>query len=202
MSFFFAMVTHPHVQRKAQQELDATVGTGRLPDFSDRQSLPYLEAIYRELLRWRPPGPLGVPHCTSEDDIYNGYFIPKGTTVFSNIRAMTHDEGMYPEPSEFRPERHFTADGKLNGDDRILAYGFGRRVCVGRHVASSTLWLMMASVLATFDIMKAKDDLGNEVEVNTEYTDGLISQKKPFKCLFVPRSNQAIHLIEETMRTH
>ncbi|KAJ3509978.1 hypothetical protein NLJ89_g4929 [Agrocybe chaxingu] len=176
MSFFFAMVTHPHVQKKAQQELDATIGTGRLPEYPDRESLPYLEAIYR-------------------------------TTVFSNIWAMTHEEAVYPEPSEFRPERHFTADGKLNKDDRILAYGFGRRlvlsmVCVGRHVASSTLWLMMASVLATFDIVKAKDALGSEIEVNSEYTDGLISQKKPFKCLFVPRSNQAIHLIQETTRTH
>jgi len=40
--------------------------------------MPYLEAIYREVLRSRPPAQLGVPHSLVEDDHYKGYFIPKG----------------------------------------------------------------------------------------------------------------------------
>jgi len=47
--------------------------------------------------------------------------------VSSNIWAMTHDESVYPDPFTFKPERFFDADGKLNNDNRILAYGFGRR---------------------------------------------------------------------------
>ncbi len=63
---------------RAQTELDSVIGTGRLPGFEDRPRLPYVEAIYRELLRWRPPTMLGLFHTNSEDDVYRGYFIPKG----------------------------------------------------------------------------------------------------------------------------
>lgn len=42
-------------------------------------------------------------------------------------RAMTHKEEIYPDPDVFRPERFFDANGNLNDDSRVLAYGFGRR---------------------------------------------------------------------------
>ncbi|KAF8957568.1 cytochrome P450 [Flammula alnicola] len=175
-TFFYAMAIHPEVQKKAQEEIERVVGTMRLPNFGDRRSLPYIEAIYREVLRWKPPIPLGVPHSLTEDDYYKGYFIPKGTTVFGNIWAMTHSEDRYADPHSFKPGRFFDDDGKLNGDDHILAYGFGRRVCVGKHVASSTLWLLISSVLAAFNIRKAQDELGNEIEIKGDYGDyGLLN---------------------------
>ncbi|PPQ77485.1 LOW QUALITY PROTEIN: hypothetical protein CVT25_011355 [Psilocybe cyanescens] len=143
-TFFHQMVLNPDIQRKAQAELDRVVGSKRLPTLADRKSLPYVEAIYREVLRFKPPIPIGVPHSLITDDHYKGYYIPQGTTVFTNIWAMTHNEDVYPEPFAFKPERFFDANGKLNNDDRILAYGFGRRICVGKAVASSSLWLQIA----------------------------------------------------------
>lgn len=68
----------PDVQKKAQQEIDRVVGRNRLPTYNDWEFLPYTEAIMREVLRWRPVLPLGVPHRVTVDDIYKGYFIPKG----------------------------------------------------------------------------------------------------------------------------
>ena len=134
---------NPHVQRKAQEEIDRVVGNSRLPDFNDRASLPYIEAIYRELFRYEPPLGIGIPHSLVEDDIIDGYFLPKGLSnwmllgrllnlilgsmVSSNIWAMTHDENVYPDPFTFKPERFFNSDGTLNDDNRVLAYGFGRR---------------------------------------------------------------------------
>lgn len=53
------MMHHPEVMRKAQAEIDAVVGRVRTPRFEDRDNLPYIRAIVRETLRWRPPGPLG-----------------------------------------------------------------------------------------------------------------------------------------------
>ncbi|KAG6329177.1 hypothetical protein ID866_9912 [Astraeus odoratus] len=53
------MVLNPEVQRRAQAELDSVVGPMRLPNFGDRPSLPYVEAVYRETLRWHPAAPLG-----------------------------------------------------------------------------------------------------------------------------------------------
>lgn len=97
------MMLHPEVQRRAQAEIDAVVGNARLPSFEDREGLPFVDAIVKEILRWRPPGPVGVlsqyshffhrptvifkgiPHRAMKDDIHEGYFIPQGTTVVMNI---------------------------------------------------------------------------------------------------------------------
>ncbi|KAJ3503006.1 hypothetical protein NLJ89_g8629 [Agrocybe chaxingu] len=198
-TFFYAMAKNPHVQKKAQAEIDRVVGANRLPDFTDRPSLPYIEAIYREVMRSAPPLPLGLMHTLAEDDVCEGYFLPAGTQVFPNIWAITHDPNMYRDPHAFQPERFFNEDGTLNDDDRILAFGYGRRVCVGKHVASSTMWISIVSILACFNIGKAKDEHGNEIEVDEEYVEhGLICHKKPFKCTISPRSNLTRKLIEET----
>jgi cytochrome P450 len=59
MMFTLAMVQNPHVWKRAQAEIDAVLGMDRLPDFEDRPSLPYVEAILRETMRWQPVVPLG-----------------------------------------------------------------------------------------------------------------------------------------------
>ena len=51
-SFVLAMILHPEVQIKAQEELDRVIGHGRLPEFADRKSLPYINAIVKEILRY------------------------------------------------------------------------------------------------------------------------------------------------------
>ena len=79
------MVLHPDEQKKAQAELDRVVGTDRLPEFSDEDSLPYICALIKELLRWRSVVPLGIPHRSVEEDQYRGYRIPKGSIVIANI---------------------------------------------------------------------------------------------------------------------
>ncbi|KAG6877263.1 hypothetical protein C0993_009032, partial [Termitomyces sp. T159_Od127] len=71
------MVVNPVAQKRGQDEIDALIGSNRLPKFSDRPNLPYIEAIYREVMRWYPVAPLGLSHAALEDDAYNGYFIPK-----------------------------------------------------------------------------------------------------------------------------
>ncbi|KAF4426108.1 O-methylsterigmatocystin oxidoreductase [Fusarium acutatum] len=76
--FILNMVLHPEIQEKAQQELDAVIGSDRLPDFSDRPALVYIEHIVQEIYRWSPLAPLGIPHKSLHDDIYKGMLIPKG----------------------------------------------------------------------------------------------------------------------------
>ncbi|KAF7374350.1 Cytochrome p450 [Mycena sanguinolenta] len=189
-SFFQAMVLYPDVQKKAQIEIDTIIGTNRLPQFEDRPSLPFVEAVYRELMRWKPVLPLGVPHATAADDVYNGYFIPKGATVVSNIWAMTRDESIYPEPESFKPDRFLTKDGKLTDDGSVLAFGYLLLVpyVARRHNAEDTLWGTIVSVLSTFDIAKAKDAAGNEINVDPSYSDGFLSRPQSFACSITPRS--------------
>ena len=78
------MLLYPKVQSKAQAELDRVIGPNRLPEFSDRQDLPYIRAICKEILRWQPIAPLGLPHSNIHDDEYRGMLIPKGTTILAN----------------------------------------------------------------------------------------------------------------------
>ena len=75
------MVLHPEVQEAAQAELDAVVGKERLPCYDDRRSLPYLEAIILECLRWMPVAQIQFPRMTHDEDEYRGWRIPAGSVV-------------------------------------------------------------------------------------------------------------------------
>ena len=82
------MIVNPEAQKKAQTEIDALLSTSgrldRLPTFTDRKDLPYVDAVIKEVFRWFPVLPFAVPHRATRDDIYNGYFIPKDATVMGN----------------------------------------------------------------------------------------------------------------------
>ncbi|KAJ8095064.1 hypothetical protein PM082_010282 [Marasmius tenuissimus] len=84
ISFILVMALHPEFQIQAQKEIDTVVGSGSLPDFDDRDKLPFVNALIAETLRWNPVVPLGVAHRASDDDEYEGYLIPAGTTIIAN----------------------------------------------------------------------------------------------------------------------
>ena len=84
------MLENPDVQRKGQEELDRVVGRGRVPDFSDKVNLPYMMAMYKEVLRLRPSVPMGFPHGVISDDVYKGMRIPRGATIVPNIWFVIH----------------------------------------------------------------------------------------------------------------
>ncbi|KAJ7235516.1 cytochrome P450 [Mycena rebaudengoi] len=195
-TFVLGMLSNPDAMRKAQLDIDRVVGPNRLPDFSDEPSLPYVSALVKEALRWESVTPFGIPHFVSVEDVYRGYRIPAGSIVVANSWAMSHDEVMYPDSFSFKPER-FLLDGKLNPDVRTptFAFGFGRRICPGRHMAMSSLWISIASILAAFDISKAVGEDGNVVEPSYEYEPGMVSVPAPFQCSIKPRSQMAINLI-------
>lgn len=83
-NFMLCMVLFPEVQKRAQEELDCVVGSERLPQWEDEANLPYVRSVIKEVMRWRPVNKFGMPHATSEDDWYEGMFIPKGSVVVLN----------------------------------------------------------------------------------------------------------------------
>lgn len=83
-NFVLTMLLFPEAMRQAQEELDRVVGTSRLPTWSDEQDLPYVRALVKEVLRWRPVNKFGMPHYSTADDWYEGMFIPKGSVVMLN----------------------------------------------------------------------------------------------------------------------
>lgn len=84
-NFFLAMMLHPEVQRKAQEEIDRVIGENRLPLSADRENLPFVDAVVKEALRWHAVAPMSLPHTSTEDDVYGGYFIPKEAIIMTNI---------------------------------------------------------------------------------------------------------------------
>ncbi|KAF9268822.1 cytochrome P450 [Marasmius fiardii PR-910] len=189
VTFFLAMAIHPEIQKRAQNELDTVVGRDQLPTYADRSNLPFVEAILRETLRWSPALPLGVSHAAFTDDIVGSYYIPKGASIVGNIWAMTRDEAIYPNPESFKPERFLTKDGTCNDDQMLLPFGFGRRICAGRHFALLTVWMTMASVLLYFDIKQPEDKTGKPIKclADINYSDGLFSHADHFRCVIKPR---------------
>ncbi|KAK1227302.1 hypothetical protein PQX77_009719 [Marasmius sp. AFHP31] len=190
VSFILAIVLNPELQVRAQKEIDSVVGPGRLPDFEDRDNLPFVNALLAETLRWGPVTPLAIAHRASHDDVYDGYFIPAGTTIVANAWAVLHDEKFYGQnPLEFNPDRFMNSDGKAPPSPELFAFGFGRRppgpnitckphilnrVCPGRYFALNTVYLAMSRLLASFTIARAIDDEGNEIIPKARFTEGAV----------------------------
>ncbi|KAI0050756.1 cytochrome P450 [Auriscalpium vulgare] len=194
-SLFLAMTIYPNVQRKAQAEIDTVVGGDRLPSFSDRGSLLYVDAVVSEVFRWGALAPLGLPHTSIEDDIHEGYFIPKGSVILTNVKGMLHDEKVYADPWTFKPERFIaTEERPAELDPRTCCFGFGRRICPGLNLADATVWASVAMSLAIFDIGRKVID---NVEIVPEalYGDEIISHPLPFPCTIKSRSKSAEALI-------
>jgi len=191
MSFVVAILLRPDVQKRAQQELDAVTRRERLPTFEDRPDLPFVDAICKEVLRWRPVTPLALPHATTKDNVYEGFFIPAGALVFGNSWAILHDPVMYPEPDAYKPERFLNPDGSLR-DDPVLAstFGYGKRICPGRHFVDATLFIVIASILSVFNIERAKG-----TPEKFSYTGGGLSRPHSFRCSITPRDKKAEELI-------
>jgi cytochrome P450 len=83
-----------------------------------------------------------------------------------NLRAILHDPEAYPEPETFNPDRFLNHDGTFRDDPTIaLAFGVGKRLCPGRHFAEATLFMVAASVLSVYNVIRARDEYGNEIPI-------------------------------------
>ncbi|KAI0340920.1 cytochrome P450 [Trametopsis cervina] len=199
-TFFCVMAMFPDIQSKVQRELDEVIGHERLPSYEDRDSLPYVQATVLECVRWLPVLPLGVAHRLTEDDFYGGYFLPAGTVTMPNTWAMLHNPKDYPNPEKFYPDR-FIQDGRINKAVRNptnMAFGFGRRICPGRHLALDTAFLMIASVLHTFNVLPSVDEHGNAMDPTPQPTTGFLSYPDRLNVMLKPRSDAAVSLVQAT----
>ncbi|KDN35142.1 hypothetical protein RSAG8_11830, partial [Rhizoctonia solani AG-8 WAC10335] len=180
-----AMVLHPKVQKKAQEELDSVFGNERVPTLEDRARLGYVDRIVQETLRWGPVGPLALPHTCFQDDTYKGYRIPKGAIV-----AMTHDETVYKNADVFDPDRYLDPSTPLTPGFR-----WGRRHCPGTHFAEASLFITIASVLTKFDIGVAQDENGKDIIPSRKMNNSSLLTPQNFIFKLTPRSTRHEELI-------
>lgn len=149
------LLRHPPVMSKVRAELSDALGSKPYPDESDIGRLPYLRAVIMESMRLHPPSPLLMPHEAMADGAeIAGFPVAQGTKVIVNLWAIMRDPEMWPEPTEFRPERFEGADQQdFRGKDRLefMPFGAGRRACPGTPMATRVVTLVLASMLHAFE---------------------------------------------------
>ncbi|KAB5593510.1 Cytochrome P450 family protein [Ceratobasidium theobromae] len=196
-SFFLAMTLYPDVQAKAHAEITSYLqlrpSSTQFITMADRSNLPYTSALVRELLRWHPVLTLVAHRTNGEDDnnvVVNGniYRIPAYTTVIVNVWKLLHNPDVYPDPEKFIPERYLVENPPP--DPESYAFGFGRRICPGMHVAQQSMWLSISNILLNFAVAKAKDNNGVEITPGEQYTNDIITHPAPFKCCIRPREGR------------
>lgn len=174
------LTKYPDVQARVYAELDellATttedgsekiIATPRLPTFADRPRLRYLEHFLHETLRALPLNPLVIPHRSLHDDVYEGMFIPAGTVIFANTKAMSSNPTTYAEPDVFDPARYDRGEPYPVGN-----FGFGRRKCPGNHLAMASVYMFVATLLSVFELEMVRDSTGRLLEPEAALTVGL-----------------------------
>ncbi|XP_068656829.1 cytochrome P450 CYP82D47-like [Aristolochia californica] len=147
-------LAHPLVLKKAQEELAAHVGEDRNVDESDIKNLVYLQAIVKETLRFAPAAPFVVTHEAMKDCTIGGFHVPAGTQLLVNLRKMQQDPSVWPNPSEFQPERFLTSHAHVDVRGQhfeCIPFGSGRRMCPGISFALHVIHLALARVVHGFD---------------------------------------------------
>ncbi|TVY85122.1 Cytochrome P450 monooxygenase psoD [Lachnellula suecica] len=204
-SYIVAMCHYPEWQTKMQEEIELVCGD-RCPEWSDREGLPTIRAVAKEILRWRPPVPTGIPHRLETDDIYGEYFIPAGATIHALEWGICRDPFMYPDPEAFRPERWLnkaypTFREPLTMYPNLKNYhqfGYGRRVCQGVEIVDQELFLVMAGMAWAFNIRKKRDVFGKEIDVpDNKYTSLLIAKPEKFDFDLLVRGEERRRVIED-----
>ncbi|KAK7453425.1 hypothetical protein VKT23_011692 [Stygiomarasmius scandens] len=195
-----ALCIHPEVQIRAQKELDRVIGSGRLPAFSDRSRLPYINAMVKgQPVFQLQPQTLLTSHS----------FRVESMAPDSPMWSILHDAEQYPDPEAFKPERWLMKDKDIEGGYRLnpdvpdptCSFGFGRRICPGRFLSDHSIFLFLSTFLHAFTITPPLDENGkpgkmtqNDLKINAS----MITCPEPFGCNILPRSRATVRLVKET----
>ncbi|KIJ29551.1 hypothetical protein M422DRAFT_188279, partial [Sphaerobolus stellatus SS14] len=141
--------------------------------------------VYKATMRWHPLVPFGIAHTLSEDDIIDGYFIPKGTIVMGNTWTLLHDEDDFgPNPERFNPDRFLDPSQLVRDPAMSGSFEYRRQICPGHFMAENSLFIIITSILQMFEISCPKDTAGNEEPMEYDFTSGFFSLVFPLVMLF------------------
>ncbi len=149
---------------------------------------------------------IGFPHSVIKDDIFQGYFIPKGAIIIPNQWAILRDAELYPDADSFRPERWLEPNyptyqeplTKYPNLKRFAIFGHGRRICPGSEVAEKSLFLQVSTLYWACNIRREKDANNKEIEIPWyDYTGGSISTPRKFRFGVEERADGRLKMLEE-----
>ncbi|NXT01546.1 CP2J2 protein, partial [Jacana jacana] len=175
------MAIYPEIQARVQAEIDAVVGQTRQPCLEDRNNLPYTNAVIHEVQRKSNIIPFNVPRLTVKDTVLDGFLIPKGTALITNLNSVMFDENEWETPNTFNPG-HFLKDGKFWKREYFIPFSIGKRSCLGELLARSELFLYFTSLLQKFTFQAPPD-----TTLTLKFKLGITMAPQPYKICAVPR---------------
>ncbi|XP_058266470.1 cytochrome P450 2K1-like [Hemibagrus wyckioides] len=143
------MAKYPQIQDGVQEEIDRVIGH-RQAVMEDRKNLPYTDAVIHETQRLANIVPMSLPHTTTCDVEFQGFFIKKGTCVFPLLASVLKDETQWESPLTFNPAHFLDEQGQFIKRDAFMPFSAGRRVCLGESLARMELFLFFTSLLQHF----------------------------------------------------
>ncbi|XP_073692397.1 cytochrome P450 2K1-like [Garra rufa] len=179
------MAKYPHIQDRVQEEIDRVIG-GRQPVVEDRKKLPYTDAVIHETQRMANIVPMNLPHITSCDVTFNGYFIKKGTTVIPLLTSVLKDPSEWEKPNSFYPEHFLDEKGQFVKRDAFMPFSAGRRMCLGESLARMELFLFFTSLLQTYRFTTPPGVSGDDLDLKGIV--GITLNPSPHKLCAIKRS--------------
>lgn len=146
------IIKQPEIMKKAQAELAEVIGKGKIVEEADVSQLRYLQCIIKETLRIHPPVPFLVPRKVEQDVELCDYIIQKGSQVLVNVWAIGRDSTSWEDPLVFKPERFWSSNVDLRGQNfELIPFGAGRRICPGLPLALRMVPVMLGSLINSFN---------------------------------------------------
>ena len=193
VSSFALLLNYPDCKKKLKAEVDTIIGNSRPPSIGDRRYMPYTDAFLLELHRYTSQTPLGLPHMCQKDVDFEGYRITKNSMLLPNIWFIHHDEKLWHDPWNFRPERFLDATGELLSADHELRqacipFSIGRRACPGKTLALTKTFLYLTRIVQEFDIQPPSSGHVPKVDPRC-YSPGSVIRVGEYLCQISPRNN-------------
>lgn len=180
------MALYPNIQERVHREIDSVLTNGRTPTLEDKHKMPYVEAVLHEVLRFCNIVPLGIFRATSQDASVNGYKIPKGTMVITNLYSVHFDEKYWQEPGVFAPQRFLDNNGNFVRREAFLPFSLGKRQCLGEQLARMEMFLFFTMLLQRFHLQFPP---GTVPSVTPKL--GMTLQPKPYSICAIRRQHRA-----------
>uniref|UniRef100_A0A8C6V4R0 Uncharacterized protein n=1 Tax=Naja naja TaxID=35670 RepID=A0A8C6V4R0_NAJNA len=179
------MMKYPEIQSKVQEEIAKEIGV-RQPRTEDRVKMPYTNAVIHEIQRFADIVPTNLPHATTKDITFKGFFIPKGMQIVPLLSSVLHDESQWEKPYQFYPEHFLDSEGKFVKRDAFMPFSAGSRTCAGETLAKMELFLFFTSLLQKFTFQPPPGISKNDLDLTPAI--GFTTPPIPYKTCAIPCS--------------
>lgn len=177
------LTKYPDLQTRLRKEVDDKLGDS-MSSMRQRKDMPFTNAVIYEALRIGSIAPLALPHSVPYDVMFQGFLIPKNTTILPNISSVNFDPEIFPDPYKFKPERFLSEDGQsVLKSEKLIPFSLGPRSCLGETVAMAELFLYLTTLMQNFEFRAAE----SEPLPSLAGTFGLTNHPQEFKVQVVRR---------------